>query len=138
MTLLNCYLLSLQLNPFLLLINPIRRVLMLCKTFFWENLKDKVLYLILPMLSTILTILCTTLQPLWNCHKSHCNGYPILNWAYLYNHWVKWYDLKTIRKPRLITLLDPANAKHHSHSIKHYIAHFKYLHIYNGSLQWIP
>src|SRR6267154_590244 len=38
-----------------------------------------------------------------------------------------------IRKPRLGTLLDPTYAKHYSHSVKCYVAHFKYLDIHNGS-----
>ena len=85
------------------------------------------------MQSTILTLSSTTSQTLRNCHKNHCNGYPILNCKCLHNHWVTWYDQKTIRKPRLSTLLDPTYAKHYSHSVKHYIGYFKYLHIHNGS-----
>src|SRR6267154_6705933 len=38
-----------------------------------------------------------------------------------------------IRKPRLSTLLYFTHTKHDSHSVKCYIAHFKYLQIHNGS-----
>src|SRR6267154_3869206 len=95
--------------------------------------QDYVLSSTSPTQSTILTLSSTTSQTLRNSHKNHCNGYPILNCKYLYNHWVTRYDQKTIRKPRLSTLLDPTYAKHYSHSTKRYIGHFKYLDIHNGS-----
>src|SRR5882757_3459186 len=50
--------------------------------------QDYVLSSTSPTQSTILTLSSTTSQMLRNCHKNHCNRYPILNCKYLYNHWV--------------------------------------------------
>ncbi len=59
-------------------------------------------------------ILCQKLQ---KC----CNDIPALKRAYLYTHWFKSYELKSIRKPRRSTLLHLCNAKCHSYAVKCYI-----------------
>src|SRR6266705_3329771 len=87
------------------------------------ELQDEILYLTSLTLSTILTQSSATSQMLRNCHKNCCNGYTKLNWAYLYNHWVKSYDYKTVRKPRSNTLLNSTYPKRDSCSVKRYIAH---------------
>src|SRR6266566_501211 len=86
------------------------------------ELQDEILYLTSLTLSTILTQSSTTSQMLRNCHKNQCNGYTKLNWAYLYNHWVKSYNYKIVRKPRLNTLLSSTYPKCDSCSVKCYIA----------------
>jgi hypothetical protein len=68
--------------------------------------------------------------------SNYCNGYPRLNCTYLYNCSFKQYDQKTIRMPRLSTLLYPTYPKRHFHSIKRYISNS--LKLLQNTLQWIP
>ncbi len=59
-------------------------------------------------------VLCQKLQ-------KHCNDISVLRRAYLYNHWFKSYELKSIRKPRRSNLLHLYNAKCDSYAVKCYI-----------------
>ncbi len=53
--------------------------------------------------------------------QKYCNDISVLKRAYLYNHWFKSYELKSIRKPRRGTLLYLYNAKCDSYAVKCYI-----------------
>ncbi len=59
-------------------------------------------------------VLCQKLQ---KC----CNDISVLKRAYLYNHWFKSYELKSIRKPRRGMLLHLYNAKCDYYAVKCYI-----------------
>ena len=59
-------------------------------------------------------VLCQKLQ---KC----CNDISVSKRAYLYTHWFKSFELKSIRKPRRSTLLHLCNAKCHSYAVKCYI-----------------
>ena len=59
-------------------------------------------------------VLCQKLQ---KCY----NDISVLKRTYLYNHWFKSYELKSIRKPRRSMLLHLYNAKCDSYAVKCYI-----------------
>src|SRR6266566_2181919 len=68
-----------------------------------------------------LSLSFTTISCFMITASNYCNGNPRLKWSYLYNCSFKSYNYKTVKKPRLNTLLSSTYPKCDSCSVKCYI-----------------